>query len=256
MRWDPSLFIMWRIQSWTGGEGAAWNTLCGAAFVKTEICAGPNDPWEINESIKSKNSHFTRPWRDLLTLINRQMADNQLGGGSSGPAAPQPCEKVTSLFLSIRRTEHQRGNITSLQRRCTAFTLTPAIKTQKITQVLLMFFIYRLSLLSFVKLHFEFTKTWTVKVCFAHFPNVQPHQAAAKTEIPKTATQMCGFYMNISFVFTASHNRSYYINPETRSLTRERIKHADAVITGCLLQSRTSERDPRASARVTLPLCI
>lgn len=54
--------------------------------------------------------------------------------------------------------------------------------------------------------------------------------------------------MNIGFVFTAFHNSSYYINPETQSVTLEHIKHADAVITGRLLQSRTSERDPGASA--------
>lgn len=54
--------------------------------------------------------------------------------------------------------------------------------------------------------------------------------------------------MNIGFVFTAFHDSSYYINPETQSVTLERIKHADAVIIGRLLQSRTSERDPGASA--------
>lgn len=72
--------------------------------------------------------------------------------------------------------------------------------------------------------------------------NVQPHQAAANTELPEIATQKCGFSMNIGFGFTAFHDSSNYIKPETQSLTHEHIKHADAVIMGRLLQSRMSER--------------
>lgn len=54
------------------------------------------------------------------------MADNQLGGGSSGPAAPQPWEKVTSL-LAPSTEPTVRGN-----HRCHALVLRLLNSSNKI----------------------------------------------------------------------------------------------------------------------------
>lgn len=87
------------------------------------------------------------------------MADNQLGGGSSGPAAPQPWEKVTSLLApSTELNIRGKSYIAVAPLYCVYFN-TSNKTPKKITQVMLMFFIFRLNLLSFVQFNFEFTKT-------------------------------------------------------------------------------------------------
>lgn len=200
MRWDPSLFIMWRIQTWTWRGGGCRTHCVELHSSKQRSVRGANDPCEINESIKSKNPQFTRAWRDPLTLINRQMADNQLGGGSSGPAAPQPWEKVTSPFapsteLNIRGQRYVA--VARLPCLCVhtghkilndyadIFHLQPVWQIiwallDDFKWVLLLLAVARSSsivmnsmglvLFCFVQFHFEFIKTSKWKICFAHFP--------------------------------------------------------------------------------------
>lgn len=168
---------------------------------KQRSVRGANDPCEINESIKSKNPQSRRAWRDPLTLINRQMADNQLGGGSSGPAAPQPWEKVTSPFApSTELNVRGQHYVAVAQLHCLyvntrheilndcidIFHLKPVWQT---VWALLDYLKWVLSLLlavarsrsivmnsvglvlfCFVQFHFELIKTSKWKICLARCP--------------------------------------------------------------------------------------